>query len=53
MIVEVQVEEQLALVLLSLIVASTLEEVVYNLGTSSTLPSLIPYTILAKSVLNG
>jgi hypothetical protein len=47
MIVEVQ--EQLAPVLLPLSVASTLKEVADNPNTSPTLPSLTPYIILAKS----
>ena len=49
MIVEVQVEELLALPLLPLSVASTLGEVADSPGTSLTLPSLTPYIILAKA----
>ena len=49
MIVEVQVEEFLALTLLPLSVASTLEEVADSPGTSPTLSSLTPYIIVAKA----
>jgi len=49
MIIEVQVEEVLALTLLSLSVANTLGEVADNPSTSPTLPSLTPYIILAKA----
>ena len=50
MIVVVQVKEFLAPTLLLLSVASTLGEVADSPSTSPTLPSLIPYIILAKAL---
>ena len=46
-------EESLAPTFLLLSVASTLEEVADNPGTSPTLPSLTPYIILAKAKMDG